>query len=568
MNPVTDIAKSIRKSFYSAGGAEADPNFGINGKSPNSKNERGMMIYNNQQLIGAAGMDKYGEFQYAGIEYPLFRLTIQQRIEFVKTCAALFGLISSRMAKISTTPFKIVPIKKNEEREYEEMKTLYQVYTEFSGIGAKKAVSQHQQGTQEPTQDDVNKALAGAGPVSADDDETAKYARSAEKIKRELMGRLPDLVPDASNFNAAILRWKKRIQQKNFDKGQEILDWIQMPNNGVTWMDFAKKWTFDVHTHGCAAIYKKADKGRLVSFDTLPGGSVFKVKQRVFSPVQAFIQIVYGMSNQFFWQDEINYTDYMCISSQSYPFIPIESIINKLVASLLYDREMANQADGTRPPEKILAVAKKTSDPYAEYDDAKNTRMSPDAQNRLEEKVNTPKRYPIIVIDQLNGDVMEVIDIGKENILALLDMRQDKIKQDIALVYNAMPFEMGLTGSDFTSGRETSENQQNESHGKGTQPILDMLKSVIYELLPWRYGFGYTAEFDKGKDDKEERELDALKIANGEITINELRESKGMPHFEGKQFDFPKGMAPGEEGEMPQPGQGPLNPLHIKDIGE
>jgi hypothetical protein len=530
MNARDDI-KKVWKSWMQPTSPGSDDALNITGGHLNAgSRRRGSQVYNVQQIMGTSGVGKNGKYLTGGVEYPLFRITVQQRTEFVKMCGPLQGLITSRMQKVCNTPFSVKPIRQDEDREYDKMKTLYSVCQEFEGL---------------PFNDD-----------------TLKYVLIREKSKETLLRKLPELLPDLSNFDSAILRWKKKIQNKHTSDGEKIKEWLQTPNGTVRLFDYFQKMVFDLHVHGAVATYKKAGPdGKLESFDTLPGGSVYKIKERYYTSECAYIQIIQGLTNQFFYSDEMAYLDYLPTSCQSYPLIPIEAVLNKVIGYLLYDMEMASQADGTRPPEKILAVAKKTASEFAEYDAPPNLRMDPADQKRLETKINEPRRYPVMVLDNLNGDVMEVIDISKENIMQILDMRQDKMKQDIATVYNAMPFEVGLTGSDFTSGRETSESQLEHAYGKGLAPILYKIESMLtHDILPYRFGYGYKVEFEKSKNELEERQLDQIKLANGEMTTNELRESKGLSMFEGDQFNYPAGSAPVEAGSNE------LNPMHIKEV--
>ena len=530
-NTLTQVWKDIsgRSSPMS------DPTFNYN-NGQGKPSPRGNMIYQYQQTTPVVGIDKRGKFIGADIEFPIYRVTIQQRIEFVKMFAPLHGLISARMQKIASTNYKIMPIKEVEDREADKMKALYQIYKEFEKI-------------------DVQRLDGNSSPL-------LKYVQMRNNAREKLMDKLPELLPDLSNFMGALMRWKRAIQNVNTERGEEIKDWLDQPKNGISFADMIKKTTFDLHTHGAAALYKQADSdGRLISFDTLPGGSVYRIKEKHFSQANAYIQIVQGLTNQYFCPDEVAYMEYMPCSSQSFPIVPMEAILNKMIAYLLYDGEMALQADGTRAPEKILAVARKSVSEFADYDAPPQHSMDKGDQKRLEAKVNEPHRYPVIVVD-VKGDVLEVIDIGKENILTLLDTREDKIKQDVAMVLNAMPFELGMSGSDFTSGRENSEAQLEHAYGKGTAPILSLFEDKFTkDILPYRYGYGYRVEFDKAENELDQVELEAKKLANGEITVNELRQENSKDIFDGDEFNRPQGSGSGAA-----LGENDISPLHIKQV--
>jgi hypothetical protein len=494
----------------------------LSGKKPG---ERGMQIYTLSQIMKLSGRGKDGELLTWGFDTPYFYLTVSQRIELAKLCSPVFGIVTSRMNRISGMDFNISPVNKDEDRYASDMRDAKQQYSEL--------------------------ALSREVP----------HILTKARIVRELKQNLPDLLPDLSNFDNALVRWKKRIQSKQYDKGNEIKAWLLEPNQGLTWDGWVKKVVFDLHVHGACATYKQSVKDRLENFDTLPGGSVYKLRTPTFSTAEVYAQVVMGFEPGIYYNDEIMYMEYYPISSQSHSMIPLEALINKVCETMLFDKLMAEQADGTKPPEKMVIVTN-PAQPFGDFDATRNGEqevpLDPNEQKRIETKVNEPRKGAIITF---TGNKAEVIDLSRENTMAMQSQRQKDIREEVALVFNMSNMEVNLTGSGDTSGRSTSETQQEIEQGKGIAPLLKILQSkVTKEIINMRYGYGYKMEYSYSVNEKEQRELDSKKLQNGEVTINELREKYNLPPFEGQQFNLPS------QTTVPAPGSDAASPLFTSPV--
>jgi hypothetical protein len=145
--------------------------------------------------------------------------------------------------------------------------------------------------------------------------------------------------------------------------------------------------------------------------------------------------------------------------------------------------------------------------------------------------------------------------------MATQNERQKDIRNEVGLVFNASPIEMNLGGSDMTSGRQTAEMQYEIDLGRGVFPMVRLLETKVNrDILPFRYGYGYQFEFAKVKNEKELREVDALRLNNGEVTVNELREEHGEHRFPSQEHDLPKG-------SQLQNGASSAAPIYTKDVG-
>ncbi len=477
-----------------------------------NKNRRGYNVYSFSDLMGIAARDKENRLLYAQHEQPMFTLSPDERVSIFRHCAYVFGVISSRMKRISAFDYDIIPDIKQDDKIAFELKTYNSTYREFSKRSE------------------------------------VKYIVAAQNMYTECLHHLPDLLPDMSNFNSSLMRWYQRIKSKKNDRANEIYDWLQQPNIHDSWSAFVKKWVFDLYIHGGPAIYKEQLNGVIENFYTLPGGSVIPLKSKYVGGGAAFVQIVPGMQPQIFFTDEICYTQYLPSSSRSFGMIPLDALVNKVAEALLFDKLMADQADGTKPPEKIVVFGENS--PFGSLSDIDTTiPLDAGEQKRIETMLNEVRKGAIRTISGVGQPI--VLDMTRENTMKIQMDRQDQLKKDIALVFNMTNMEINESGGDDTSGRNTAEAQAEIEKEKGIYPdVLDLESKITKEILPFRFGGGYSLKLRSGYDNSGDIAKWRSMRESGLYSTNEIRtEEMGKEPFEGQQFDLPEAAA----APQPQP---------------
>lgn len=490
--------------------------------SKDDPKKRGYTIYNFSQLQAMTGLNKKGEQQTVTIERPYFELSPEERLDIFRKCDMVFGVVSSRCNRISSTKWNIVPDKKAEDKIIFDVKSFRDLYVEY------------------------NKRLE------------LKYRVVAATMAREVCRILPECLPDLSNFEQALLRWKKRLEFEKADKEKEIEDWLHKPNIIDSWEDFAFKWVFDLLVHGGVSTYKLSSQGKLAQFHVLPGGTVLPVRSKfVGDSVNCFVQITANLQVQVLFGDEVTWTNYIPTSARAYGFIPIEALINKVAESLLFDEQMAMQADGTKPPEKVVIFGDKS--PFGDIDEAETVPMDADRQKRVETLINERRQYAIRTLTGIGTPT--VLDLSKENTMATQSERQQMMRESVALVFNASNMEVNLTGSESTSGRATSEEQGLVDYSRGVWPIMAALQRTINDsILPFRYGAGYKFEFESGMNETSELQMQAAMLQAG-FSVNEIREERGQARIIDPTYDLPF-----VGGALRSPGSDELNPLIMRQI--
>ena len=464
----------------------------------NNDNERGIQVFTTSQLLGITGKDKHGSIIKGNFEQPFFYLGLDEREIIFKLCTPVFAVISGRMNRISAFDFNIVADKKYADRQYEALKNYYQIWKEYQGAT------------------DI------------------KYRIVKAKMFGEILRILPDVLPDCSNFRMALMRWSKRINVVDEDKGEEIKEWLLSPNGNENWQSLCKKWIYNLMVHGALATYKEVQNGKIENIYELSGGTVVPLRGMYVGGVNAYVQIIQGLQPQIYYSDELSYASYLPSPAQSYGHIPLEALINKIAETMLFDQLMAEQADGSKPPEKMIIVA--DNSPFGDMKNEFKVPISEDEQKRIETKVNQPKKNAIMTF---SGNTVQVVDLSRENTMAIQMERQKDVRSEVAMVFQASDIEVNLTGSENTSGRSTSEAQMELMHSKGVMPIVSLLQNMITkEILPYRYGHGWTFEFATGRTEDADIETIVKKAASGIFSINELREEMGLSNL-GVEFDKP-----------------------------
>lgn len=488
--------------------------------APDMNDRRGITVYSMSDLQQVTGRDKEGRLLTWGVETPYFYLTIHQREEIFRLSSPVFGLISSRMNRMAGLQYNITSEKYKEDEIAEELKDLKTYYDELK--------------------------------TSLEFKDLTIKARIVQKVRE----RLPDINDDLSNFDGALLRWKRKIKRVESSLTNEASEWLQQPNQGVLWEDFIKKWTQCILVHGASAVYKQMTDGLLVNFDILPGGTVYKVKSPYFTAQSGYVQAVPGyLEPKVYFSDEISYSEYLPVSSRNYGMIPLEALIKKVTEQLLFDDKMAREADGTVPPQKMIIITE--NNPFGSLDETEKSDipLDPVEQKRIEQKLKEPIKHGVMTF---SGNNVAVVDLSRSDTMAVQMQRQKDIREEVALVFNATNMEVNLTGSDDTSGRSTSQAQLEIEQGKGIAPIAKMFQTMVNKtLLPLRYGSGLLFEFELGKNEVEEKQLDKLMLETGEMTKNEVREKYGKPTF-GPEYDKPEGQS--------SPDGSQLNPFNMQGI--
>lgn len=488
-------------------------------------NKRGVNVYTLTQAVGVVGRTKSGaEFQ-GTVEIPLFGLSLYDRLAIAQKCDAVYGVVSGRANRISGLEWTVTKESKDEDRIASQLKMWKQVFDEYG------------------------------------QDQSPKGAIVRGMMLRKIAERLPDVLPDLSNFDGALLRWRKRIQFRNDDAAQAIMDWLNEPNSEDNFEDFVKKWVSDLMVHGGDSIYKQYINGRLENMYHLPGGSVVPMRNKYVGAQRAFIQAMPGMDPKVYFEDEITYSNYFPQSGMSYGLIPLEALVNKVAESMFFDQRAAVMADGTVPPEKIAIFGENT--PFGELtgEEAFNVPLDQDEQTRLEVLLNEPRKNAIRVLSGVGTP--QVLDLSRSETFQFQSARQKDIRESVAFVYNMSNMEVNLTGSDNTSGRETSESQGEIEKQKGIYPIVKIIQSRINrEIIPLRWGSGYLFKFQSGLTDEQQVEMDTRKVQSQTYSVNEVRTARGDEPW-GPEFDRPQG---GGQPIAPPDGS-QMNPFNVLQQG-
>ncbi len=497
----------------------------LNGNTP-QPSPRGYDVYSYSQLMGLTGKDKDGNIQHVDYQVPVFALDPYTRVEIFKLCAPVFGVVTSRMNRISALEYTVIPDSKNEDKTVQRLKYLKSLHSEY------------------PTD--------------------SFYALGVRmECVKEIRECLPEILPDLSNFDKALYRWHKLIKNSKQDVADEISDWLQQPNQDQEWVDFIKAWVFDLMVHGVGALYKEELNNKVENIYILPGGSVYPVQEERVGGVSAYIQTMMTLDPLVLYKDEIVYSSYIPSSASKYGFVPLDALVNKVAESLLFDKLMADQADGTRPPEKILVFGENTQ--FGDFKGMDNFTMPlrKEEQQRIEHIINEARMGAVRVLSGYGQPF--TLDLTRENTMSTQMQRQEAILKDIALVFNMSNMEVNLSGGDGTSGRNTSEAQAEIENAKGTRPITKLIESRINkQVLPFRFGSGYKLEFITEQSEQEEYQTISSKMQTGIYTVNEIRIEKGLDPFDDQQFDRPPNTQPSQGQDQmgaPQPPPPQQDPL-------
>ena len=117
------------------------------------------------------------------------------------------------------------------------------------------------------------------------------------------------------------------------------------------------------------------------------------------------------------------------------------------------------------------------------------------------------------------------------------------IREEVGVVFGASNAELNLTGSDATSGRETSETQERYDLYKGIFPTIQNLENFWnLRILPFRFGDGYEFKYDQQNTDAKKIREAGEKLQTGLFSVNEIRtKDLGEDPYPDEQFNKPNG---------------------------
>lgn len=461
--------------------------------------QRGYNIYHIAQVMPISGIDKHGDIQHGEYELPWFTLSPYERIEISKKSSFIFGMVTNRMNRIGSLDFAVVPEKEDLDKKIAELKRLKSIHADFINSGLEK------------------------------------YVMAAQLIRDEIAKTLVDVMPDLSNFNRALVRYNRKITAYKSDHCHEIEDWLMKPNKNDNFEDIVKKYVYDLLIHGTVNLYKERNQDNIITrYHILPGGSVYPLRAEYVTDFTYFAQVVPGLPTLIYDKTEIVSDSYAPTSANEYGLVPLDAVVNKVSEQLLSEAYWAGQADGTAPPEKIIAIEDRSQIPGLPP-----MPMDPKEQKRIESTLNQYRKAAVRTITGTGP--IAVLDISKRDMMAEQLDRIREIKKDMALVFNMTNMEINESGSDATSGRETSEAQKDQEKQKGTYPIIKSFQEKItYELITPKFGPGCRLKLKSSNDEYEQLELIKAKMETGVYSPNQiLEEDLNREPFEGEKYNFP-----------------------------
>lgn len=468
--------------------------------------KRGINVYHISQLLQVTGKTQSGGEMTGSVEQPIYGLTIDQRVEIFQYSTPVFGVVTSRMNRISGLDYKVIPDSESEDLIVAELRNLKAIADEYEQV------------------DDL------------------QFQVTRGQIINIIRQKLTEMTPNLSNFDTALLRWSRNLALQKTNVAHEIEEWLSQPNPDDDWTDFIKKYVADYMVHGTTAIYKKAGEETYIeTLHILPGGTVYPFRLPFVSDVIGYVQYVEGFIPQIYFNNEIALDTYIPASFSSYGMVPLDCLVNKVAEGLLFDRLMAEQADGTKPPEKIVVFS--DPDPIGDLSEQIGMAVDSSEQQRIEQKFNEAREGAIATMTG-KGNVA-ILDLTRENTMATQMERQTELKKDIALAFNMSNVEINETGSGDTSGRATSESQERIEQAKGTGPLIKAIQNTFTtEVIPFRYGYGYSLKLQTGVDEfaeiRKAREMLESKLYDVNwIRVNILN----LPPYEGEEFNKPQGAA-------------------------
>ena len=165
-----------------------DTNMRAGGLQAKSKGatRRGLQVFHMTELMNVQGVGKEGKHLSVEYEQPMFRLSLDERVDMFQACSPVFGVVSSRMNRIAGLEWDVIPESKQEDKIAQDMKMKNAIYKEYS------------------------------------QSDSLKDQVVASVMKKQIQQQLSDVKDDMSNFDSALMRWSRRIKMTKQNIADEL----------------------------------------------------------------------------------------------------------------------------------------------------------------------------------------------------------------------------------------------------------------------------------------------------------------------------------------------------------
>jgi phage portal protein BeeE len=290
---------------------------------------------------------------------------------------------------------------------------------------------------------------------------------------------------------------------------------------------------------------------------------MFPLRGSTVGQKEAFAQLVQGYPPQIYYTDEVAHSTYVPTSHQSHGMIPLEALVNKIAETMLFEELSASQADGTRPPDKLLLLHEQA--PFGDLDKELEVPADSSEQEKTEQIINEAREGAVRVLSGMGSNTTE-IDLTRKDTFQYYMQHEEQIRSDIALCFNMSNMEVNLTGAADTSGRATSESEMEIDQQRGLFPLVQtFMEKINAEVLPYRYGFGYELEFESGMSEAQHLNILQKKVQTQLWSKNELRAEEGYDPVEGEEYDKPPAPKTGDQ-QQEESGNDEANPLFVSEV--
>lgn len=346
-------------------------------------------------------------------------------------------------------------------------------------------------------------------------DELRAIARQSELVRLAIETRLDQV---------SAIKWqiKPRIEEEGDDdpRIKEIADFLAKPDKVRDWDQWLRLVLEELFVTDAVSLARRKTKGGgLFALEPVDGSTIFPLidqnGRQPLPPDPAFQQVLKGQAKADYTADELIYYVRKSQVNTPYGYSVVEQVIdtaNTDIERLKYT--LAYFTEGTAPDAYITAPDGMVVDKVMAYEKHLNSLLAGNAAGR--------RQMPVLVYG------MEV-----------KSLKQVELKNDFdEWLARKICFAFSLPPTAFVKqlNRSTAQSDQKRAQDEGMFPVLLYVKRLIDRVI--REDFGADdLEFhwndDEEKDPKTQADIDAELVKAGIMTINEVRDARGLDDVEG-----------------------------------
>ena len=372
--------------------------------------------------------------------------------------------------------------------------------------------------------------------------ELRNLARDSEMVRLAIETRQDQM--DALEWD--VLPIDEKSGDKNDPRIKEIKNWLAKPDGIHDWQGWLRVILEELYVTDAVTLLPRFTRGGgFYGLDLMDGTTIFPIidenGRQPQPPNPAYQQILKGVPKVDYTSDELLYLPRKVQINTPYGYSAVEQIAMSAKTDMERIKyQLAYFTEGSMPDTYMTAPENMTADQIKMFEEHFNATLAGNPTGR--------RQVPIVP----NG--MEMKQLKEPDLKNDFD---EWIWRKVALAFKLAP-----TPLIKQMNRSSSEADKERGEDEGLAPIMVWTRRLINSSINKYFGFDdlqFIWAETRDQNPQEAADIDAELVRNGILTINEVRQSRGLAPVDGGDTPMlatATGYVPINQPPAPQPVEG------------